>query len=289
MAIADVIGRVYSALLLQGVSNATPFAGLAQDRSAEIVDGGNGLRVPLGMDAVTIRPYVKGTDIVLSDANPTHADLDLNIQKYFAAGIDDVDEAQTRFSLLADSASTGSRSLAVSLSADFRAVIHGANYAGMRNHVAPAAADVLTDAEIVGLHSALLDVVGELRGEGYTSSPYVILPRAMWKQLSLYYSTRPHTLPASSPESGVFRDAVLSGIYGADVQVDYNDGFGADRPFNIYAGISQRTLTWARQITNTERMRSQTQFATVLRGLVTYGIGVQDIDSAHRIEVKAGA
>ena len=287
MAIADVIQKVYSALLLEGVSNATPFASLAADKSSEIAASGDGLRVPIGKDSITIGDYVKGTPINHSAPDVDHADIELNKQKYFAALIEDIDETQTKFSLFSDSAGRGSRALATQLSADFRAVIQGANYVDARNHVAAAAADVLTQEEIGVLHGAILDVIGTLRASGYTQNPYLVVPREIWKQLSLYYSLRQAgTLPATSPESGVFRDAQLSGIYGADVQVDYNDGFGADRPFNLYAGIPTRTLAWARQISNTERMRSQEQFATVIRGLMTYGIGVQDVDSAHRIEVK---
>ncbi len=286
MAISDVVGRVYSALLLEGISSATAFASLAQDRSGEIVDSGNGLRVPLGQSSVTIRDYVKGTPITLETLAPTHADIDLNIQKYFAANIEEIDESQTRFSLLMDAAGAGSRSLAAQLATSFRSVIAGVDYAANKTSIdLTPVADTLTDAEIKLLHGAILDVIGALRSEGQTSSPFLVLPREVWKQLVLFYSSRTGTLPATSPEGSVFRDATLSALFGADILVDYNDGQTTALPFNLYAGIPQRTYAWARQVSNTERLRSQEQFSTILRGLLTYGIAVQESDSAYRINL----
>jgi len=285
MAITDVVTRVYSAMLLNGVKQVTPFVGLAVDKSSEIVSEGTGLRVPIGMDSINVGDYVKGTPITTVGAVPKHADLNVDKQKYFAALVEDIDETQTNFSLMSDSAAAGARSLASQIASDFRTAIASATYpAAQKSDITLATADTIADADIVSLQGAMVDLVGYLRSLGYNQRPFAILPRALWKSLLLYYTGGKGNQDASPLAENSFRDAALSGVYGCDIIVDWGMTATAD-PYNIYAGISQRSYMYAQQVSVTESYRSSDQFATIIRGLLTYGVGVQDARTIYNIKL----
>ena len=66
MAIADLIGKVFSSQFLAGAIQVTPLVGLASDRSSEIRQKGNALELPLLGTLVTVADYPASADIVYS-------------------------------------------------------------------------------------------------------------------------------------------------------------------------------------------------------------------------------
>ena len=284
MAIADVVGKIFSSQYVAGVKQVTPILSLANDRSAEIRQKGNGLVIPLTQGMVTVGDYPSSDDITYSKLSPTKAELDIDKKKYVAFEIEDIDDAELSFDAFAEGARQSGTELAGQLSADFRSKIGAATPQKTVSQEIVNTGD--TKAQREQLVVDLLSVKADLLTLGYEAKPACLLHPSTWKRL-MRYITVDKELTVSSVQETAFVDASLSGIFGMDFVVDWGatiDGTNENDNADSYFVIRGRTLTYAGQLSNVEQMRSSGRFATLWRALNTYGIAVQETRSLFKFE-----
>lgn len=287
MAIADVIGKVFSAQIVMGVKQVTPYVAYAQDRSAEIQNNGDGLIIGLTDNLVSVSDYPASDGITYATLSPTKAELAIDKEKYIAFQLEDTDRAQIAFDLFGDATRQSVRELAGQVSADYRAALAAVNVANDHSFAVAFTNAGPTKAERVKAHLAVFDVTAALKTLGFEQRPILFVHPAFYRQL-IEYATVETSVALPSISERAFADALLSPVYGADIIPDW----GATNPTTLngadcYAVIPGRTLVYGQQLSVPEQMRSQTRFATQYRALNTYGVGVQDTATLYKIDVSA--
>lgn len=285
MAISDLIGKLFSSNFIAGVEQNTPILSLANDRSSEVSQRGDGLVIGVTQDLVSVTDYpAAGTDITYSGLNPSKIEFTLDKKKYIAFGIEDIDSAQLSFDLFSEAARQAGLEFAKQLSADLRATIAAATPAETYENEIPTNADDKQTRE--DLHFTLLDMKQKLITDGYNAVPVVLMHPSTWKRLMKYIiSDNGSSLPTVANRA--FIEGSLSAIYGLDIIVDWGatiDATDENDNADTYAFIRGRTLTYAGQLSRVERMRSSGRFATNWRGLQTYGSLIQEPRSLLKLE-----
>lgn len=285
MAITDITGKLFSALLISGVKNVTPWVAYAQDRSAEIQNGGDGLIVALTQDAVSVADYHATNPIQYSNLSPTKAEIAIDKEKYIAFRLEDTDAAQVKVNLFADAVFQASREFGAQVATDFRELLSGANIPAAQNETVAYATATGTKTERENLHLAVYDMAQGLKTAGYDQRPFLFLHPAIWKQVIRYVSLESGG-GITGVREGAFIDAALSALYGVDVIPD----LGAPNPDSLdlakcYGGIRNRSLMYAQQLNVPEQMRAADRFASDWRSLNTYGMAVQELRSLRSITV----
>ena len=287
MAVVDLVGRLYSSLVVQGVAQSTAFGFVAQNRSNEIQAGGSGLIIPLGMTSIAVQNYADNTPIVYAPVNPGSTSIDVDKKEYVAVEVESIDERQTFMNLLDDGVGAAVRGVSQGIAANWRNTIKTHAYDAAHTHTVSVTNldDELTNDEIKDLHMTIYDTVAALRSDGFGQRPFVFLPRFMHRAFVRFHALERVGQPTAASENA-FRDALLSDFFGADIYADWGDGDDA-LPIYAHAGITNRTWVWGSQLTETESLRSQDRFATRWRSLLTYGMGNQDNGTAYRIGLVA--
>lgn len=288
MAIADVIGKLFSAQIIAGVVEVTPYLAYAHDRSAEIRDKGDGLIIGLTDNLVTVTDYpAAGTGLTYATLSPTKTELTVDKEKSVAFQIEDTDRAQLAFDVFSDATRQSIRELARQVSEDYRAVLAAANVPNDKTFGVAFTNAAPTTAQRQNLHLAIFDVVAALKSMGFEQRPTIFTHPAVYRQLIWYNSIDTRVaLPAVSERA--FVDGTLSAVYGADIVPDWGASNrtqlnGAD----CYAVVPNRTMVYGQQLSRPEQMRSQTRFATLYRALNTYGLGIQDTATLFKLDVSA--
>ena len=282
MAIVDLVGKIFSSQYVAGVKQVTPILSLANDRSAEVRQKGNGLVIPLTQGLVSVSDY--GSDnISYSTLSPNKVEMTLDKKKYVAFEIEDTDEAELAFDAFVEAARQSGIELADQLSADFRTTIAAATPQKTISQEITAyegGNDTDTKAQREQLNLHMLDIKEQMNILGYDSTPVVLLHPSTWKRL-MTYITVDKELAVSSVQERAFVDGTLSQLYGMDFVVDWGATIDTKPNDNAdsYAMVRGRTLTYAGQLSNVEQMRSKDRFATLWRALNTYGVQVQETRS----------
>jgi len=284
LAISDLIGKVFSSQFVAGVEQVTPILSLAQNRSSEIAEKGDGLEIALTQGLVSVADYPEvGTDITYSGLSPTKVTFALNKKKYIAFQVEDTDRAQLAFNLFSEGARQAGTKFANQLNADLRTTIGAATPAETLE--IELANNDSTAAEREELFFLFDDLKSKLVTDGYGATPSVLLHPSTRRQL-LEYIIKDKGLSIPSVTSTAFRDGRLTQILGVDTVTDWGatiDSTNSNDNADSYAMIGGRTLVYAGQISNIEQMRAEGRFATLWRGLQTYGSIIQEPRSLIKI------
>ncbi len=290
MAITDVIQKVFASTFLNHVSSATPFVSMAQDRSADVLNSGSGLVVPVSSGLVTVADYPAiGTDITYSALSPEKVEFDLDKKKYIAFQFEETDAAQVGADVWSQAIGESASEFAKQLATDFRSLFSAASVPAAQTETVILAGAALTTTERQNLVMSFYDVISKLRNLGHETRPTVFVPTAIHRELTVFFSMdKPQAVPSFT--AAAFADAKLSAVFGCDIVPDWGDttalpaSSGATNP-TAYAVIPRRTIGYAQQLSRVEQLISEGRFARLWRSLKTYGMGVQEASSLHKIEI----
>ena len=125
-AISNFIPEVWSARLLNAFRKARRWRRAVTDVSDEIVRQGDTIHVGEIVSDVTIRDYVKGTDLADPEVQTDYDDsFSINQQKYFNIGVYDVDRVQSMPALLPRFTNEAAYQLALTSDAFVRGLFQG--------------------------------------------------------------------------------------------------------------------------------------------------------------------
>lgn len=285
MAISDLIGKVFSSQFIAGVQQNTPILSLANDRSSEVQEKGDGLVIGLTQGLVSVADYpANGADIAYAKLAPTKTDFSIDKEKYIAFEVEDTDTAQLAFNLFSEGARQAGVEFSKQLNDDLKATVAGATPS--QTFSIELAANDSTAAERQALNLLMLDLKTKMVTDGYTARPVVIMHPSTWKLLMEYVTVdKGMSLPSVSQTA--FVEGTLSSLYGMDVIVDWGatiDTSNDNDNANSYVMVRGRTLTYAGQLSRIEQMRSDGRFANRWRGLQTYGSLIQEPRSLLKLE-----
>ena len=286
MAISDLVGKVFSSNFIAGVEEVTPILSLANDRSSEVQRNGDGLEIAVTQDLVSIADYPASADITYSALVPTKQTFVLDKKKYIAFSVEDIDSAQIAFNLFSEGARQAGIEFSRQLSADFRTKLAGATPSQVFAQEITKAGQGDTQAQRMALALQLLDMRQRLITDGYTATPVMLCHPETWKRL-MRFVVSDKGVSAPTVATRAFSDALLSGVFGVDVIVDWGATVDSSNPLDnatSYVFARGRTLTYAGQLSKTEQIRSDGRFATNWRALQTYGILVQEPRSLLRFD-----
>ena len=291
MAIADLIGKLFAARYLSGVTQSTPYLLFADDRSAE-VESGDGVVMGVGNLGVQVGDYPASGAITYRTISPGAVTLSVDKEKYVAFSVEDTNNARTRVNLVSEAANEASRVIRKQVESDIRSMLVAATPTETFA-VSTAKADATTKAERIRTAQGIIDMVESVKAAGYTQRPVLFLDRMMGKVMTQYI-TQDDALNVALVDQvrSVFINGALSTLFGADVVVDY--GFTVDQDAATTAVeavmvIPNRTIAYAQQLTVPEIMRSDSRFATNYRALMTYGSAIQDADALWHMTVTPAA
>ena len=291
MAISDVIQSVFVSTFINHVTASTPFVSVVQDRSSDILNGGDSLIVPKSTGLVSVSDYTDDDDVVYSTLSPEKIEFSLDKRKYIAFQFEYEDAAQVSADVWGQAISESAQTFASQLTADFRSLYSDATVNATHLHEVTVNGDgSVTAAHREELVFDFYDMVAQLREDGHEVSPVVFVPSAMHRELVRFFTIdKPQSVPAYT--AGVFADARLSGFFGCDIIPDWGDTTAiSSTPDTVgpqaHAVIPRRTIGYAQQLSRVEQLTSATRFARLWRALQTYGMGVQDSATLHRIQIK---
>lgn len=237
----------------------------------EVAGGGDRVKITQIGD-VDIGDYVVGTDINYQTMDSAAQFLDIDQQKYFAVGIDDVDAAQANVDLLAKYSLRAAFKIADAVD-QFIAGFH--SQAGITANLGTtSAALTITAAASAGSNIGIIELFSRLKAglskaNVPTAGRYVALPPDITAKLSMAGLT----LTGTTQQQESANNGFIGRYDGFDIYESnnvVNVGTAATPKYKIMAGISD-AITFAQQLTRVEAVRRENQFNEAFRGLHVYG------------------
>lgn len=296
MAVTHAITEVWAARLLNALARQSVWHNFVNDQSSEVSSEGDKLHLNKITSAVTVKNYTKNTDI---DDPETITDedniLNLNQQKYFHIEVDDIDEVQTKPSLLDAFAGDAARAVSLVLNDYLRGQYDGARVAtGTGQNLVTsqrAANDATLDATPAFAEKIIehiFDVSKKLDDAFWPAEGRWMIYGSLVQQQINWYLLQKGTLFSGQLQDSVFMNGFLKDFFGFRVGVDQGipqslTGNNYVKNNRIYFGLPE-TLVYASQISKVEAYRPEKRFADRIKGLYTYGALVPDKAKAYFID-----
>ena len=257
------------------------------DRSSEFTGPGDRIHDNRVSTVPTVKPYTRGADI---DAPEKPATDDrvfaLNHEKYIHVEVDDVDEAQTRISVMTQFMEAVSRSIEKEISADIKTAWDGVSgLLSYANPTAITAASLATEAGRATAVAMLIDGVVEqmtdwmvagVRTEDSTAGLYAMVNPAMWRLLMRWLIDQGMTArQVLDPQA---RQAWLDMVLPSQAMgltwlpdVTGEDEWAATKILRARLGHVKH-MQFARYINTAEPYRPERRFADAVKALMVYGV-----------------
>ena len=259
MALSTFVPQLWSARLLAHLDKNLILGNLVNhDYEGEIANYGDTVKINQISD-ISVKDYVKGTDLEYEDTDGTPTELKIDQQKYFAFKVEDIDTAQANIPLVDRAMDRASYKLRDSV--DQHVAAHSAQ-AGIQ-----LAATALTTPE--SAYSAMVALAVAFDTENVPDAGrWVVVPP--WVYGLILKDSR---FIASGVQSAA--DTLQSGRIGgaANFTVYKSNNLVYDitaKTYSVMAGTNA-AITLARQIIKTEPLRLQNSFSDAVRGLLVYG------------------
>lgn len=270
MAVTSFIPELWSARLLYALDKSHVATALVnRNYEGEIRQHGDTVHINT-ITNPTIRSYTAGTDITVEALTTTDDTLTISQAKYYAFNVQDADKVQSAGELIDVAMSRAAYGLADAADAYLLGVI--ASGAASTNVIGSTAAVALTAAnvyqKVVELRTKLDKASVPTAGRG------IVIPPEVY---ALLLQDDRFTKVASESEA-VVRSGMVGRVAGFDVYESNNcptATVGAATATKIIATVPTAT-TYAEQISSTEAMRQEGQFADLIRGMHLYGAKVTD-------------
>lgn len=302
---AGFIPEIWSGKLIEKFYNSTVLTAISNtDYEGEIKNHGDKVKIRT-KPTVTIKDY--RADGLLEVERPVGATVELNIDKgkYFNTAIDDVMEVQSDLNNLSMWSDDAAEQMKIAIDTD---VLDGILGLADTDNKGTAAGKISGDINL-GATTTPLALVGRSPGAGEVEIIDAILRLGqVLDEQNIPESGRWLVMPAWA--STMIKQSELRQVYlsGDGTTMLRNGRIGMVDRFTIYvsnllpAGVAgglaagefamyaghPHGLTFASQVSKVETLRSESSFATLLRGLQVYGYKVlDDIALAEAIVTKA--
>lgn len=270
MAVASFIPEIWNARLIYALEKSHVATNLVnKNYEGEIRQHGDTVHIN-SITNPTIRSYSAGTDITVEGLTTTDHTLTISQAKYFAFAVQDADAVQAAGDLIDAAMNRAAYGLADAADAYLLGVM--ATGAASGNVIGGNSAIALTSSNvyqyIVELRTKLDKANVPTAGRG------IVIPPEMYALL--LQDSRFTSVGAMSED--VTRSGMVGRVAGFDVYESNNcpsTSASGTTTYSVIATVPTAT-TYAEQISKTEAMRQEAQFADMVRGLHLYGAAVTD-------------
>lgn len=267
MAITTFIPTIWEARLLAHLDKNLVYGHLCnRDYEGDISQAGDTVTINQIGD-ISIRDYVKSSDITLDDVDGTPTQLKIDQQKYFAFKVDDVDAAQANVNLVDGAMQRASYAVRDTVDQFIAGFYSKAGVTtGLGSDTTPLALTTATQAyeALVDLNGALDD--NNVRADGR----FVVVP-------SWFYGLMlkdPRFVSAGTAKTDtVLANGLIGSAAGFQIYQSNNVPNTKGAKYKIMAGTTE-AISFASQITKTEAFRPEKSFCDAIKGLFVYGAQV---------------
>lgn len=223
----------------------------------------------LAVGEPTIGNYI-GQDITIEEMTDSSQDLVIDVQKYFAFEVKDVDKAQSVPGLPEKYQQKAMRKLALAREKFIGALVAGkaqssADEEAGNTTYKPGASKIITASDNTqdGIKEALDDAIIWLREQNFDDAGIVeIDPRS-------YKTFKDHLVEIKTANDELIKRGVIAQYDNYDVKSTNNVYRDATHVYNIVR--SDKAVAFAGQINEVEAGRMEKRFSDYVRGLDTYG------------------
>jgi len=242
-----------------------------RDYEGEITGAGDTVRIN-GIGAVTVRPYVKNTDIAdpdtLTDAQTT---LLINKQDYFNFQVDDIDIAQQRPKIMGAAMQEASYALRDSVDQHIASLYTEASDDNLIGDDTTPKIPNNSDGDAQNVYNLLVDCAVALTDSKVpTEGRWMIVPPWFYGRLLK------EDLFVSAEKAGTtagLRNGQVGMAAGFTILQSHNVPNTDGEDYKVMFGTS-RAITFANQIAKIEGYRVEKRFADAVKGLNVYGAKV---------------
>lgn len=261
MALSTFVPTLWSARLLAHLDKNLVLGNLVNTTwEGEIRNYGDTVKINQIGD-ITVKDYVKGTDIDYDDTDGTPTELHIDQQKYWAFKVEDIDAAQANIRLVDEAMNRASYALRDAV--DQHIAAHAADAATQIAKTALTTPESAYEA-LVKLSVAFDELNVPDGGRWVVVPPWfygLILKDDRFVASGVQSA-------ANALENGRIGGAANFTVYKSNNLLKDEDG-----AVNLMAG-NNSAITMARQIIKTEPLRLEKAFSDAVRGLLVYGTAV---------------
>lgn len=261
MALDTFVPTLWSARLLEHLDKNLVLGNLVNTTwEGEIRNYGDTVKINQIGD-ITVKDYVKGTDIDYDDTDGTPTELHIDQQKYWAFKVEDIDAAQANIALVDQSMNRASYALRDAV--DQHIAAHAAQ---AFTQIAKATLDTPESAyEALVKLSVAFDELNVPDGGRWAVVPPWFYGLILKDDRFVASGVQ---AAANTLENGRIGGAANFTVYKSNNLLKDDDG-----TVNLMAG-NNSAITMARQIIKTEPLRLEKAFSDAVRGLLVYGTAV---------------
>jgi hypothetical protein len=281
----NFIPEIWSGKLIENFYDATVLAAISNtDYEGEIRGQGDTVNIRTTPN-ITIRPYVKGQNLVVE--NPDKPKLQLVIDKgeYFSCVEDDIDRVQSDIKLMDMWSKDASEQMKIRIDqrvlTDMLPDVAAANKGATAGAVSAAfnlgttAAPLTVTKDGAGGTTSVIDLLvdmGTVLDEANCPEQgrFVVIPARM---AGLIKKSELKDASLTGDGTTIIRNGRLGMIDRFTLYVSHNLKIDSGGKYNLIAG-TKMGLTFASQMTEMETLRAQTTFGNIVRGLQVYGYKV---------------
>lgn len=271
MSVNSFIPEIWSAQVLDTLKKNQVFANLAnRDYEGEISGAGDTVRITEIGD-IAINDYTKNSTTAITVQQLTDAQQILTIdqQKYFAFGIDDVDQAQTNPKLMAKAMERAAYNLKDNIDTNMAQYLSttgnffvGTNSTELGSTVTPLTCASTAIIPVFSWYDRIMN-----QNNVPTVGRWIVIPPALSQQLQNARIIAPQTLANGSTPGGA---TSIGNFYGFDIYVSNNVYGVVSSQWHVIAGHSMG-LSYADQISKMEAYRPEGSFSDAIKGLTVFG------------------
>jgi hypothetical protein len=282
---SKLLVKFYDASVVPSITNT--------DYEGEIKNGGDKVIIRTVPD-VTIRDYVKGQELVYEQPESDNVELLIDQGHYWAIAVDDVDKAQSDVDWMNKFSDDAGEQMKIKVDTTVLAGIKTAAVATNKGATAgrkSAAFNLGTTGSPVSLtKSNILDyiaAVGTVLDENNvpeTGRFMVLPPLFTW----MIKTSDLKDASLSGDGSSILRNGRIGMIDRFEIfSSNLVPTYSSDSAYYLLAGTKDAT-TFAAQVTKTEKLRAQTTFGELVRGLMVYGYKVVKPECLALLYAKKG-
>lgn len=275
MALGDFIPQIWSARFTTILYNMRVYgAGTNRNYEGDIAMAGDTVKIPTRTGAVTVRDYVKSTDIAAAEEmNGTTQDLAVDQQKYFHVYLDDIQRRQQVPDLMDATIMHGVEQVAQGQD-EYLMGIYAAAFDAARSVNTAAAANAavkLIVESFIDLKAAMTQANIPLDNRWAVVHPTIV---AKLEKHFIAEGGAAAGIYAPATSDSVIRNGFAGNLVGFDLRVSNRvptNGAGANRKFRCVASQGNLGVTMAEQITQMEAYRPEKRFGEAIKALYVYG------------------
>ena len=279
MAVKNFIPEIWSSRLLKHLDMNLVFKSLVNtDYEGEIKNYGDTVRVNQ-IGNITVENWAKTKNVVPQDLDSTQAILTIDQARYFAFQVYDVDAAQANVNLMDAAMERAAFSLAKDIDTYIaQKYIDAGIEMGAYEVKAESGSSTITAYDLITEVAAKLD-----EHNVPDAGRWLVVPP--WFHAMLLRSIEYKLAVEDYKTTGVIPQvAGMKILKSNNIQTDEDSG----EVYYYLMGGTNMAISFAMQVQTTEAMRSASNFADVVRGLVLYGAKVFYPESLVSVRVKKG-